>query len=536
MDCLSKVSAEYYSSNKDKVKQKHIDRILSLQEFIDGYKINTCADCHQTYPSVCMEFDHVQQAQRAFDMIDALSGKYSREEIQKEIQKCQLVCANCYKIRVLARQDIFRKKYSKAKPVENRRNSMKISGNTISFGEFSVTFHRTLRLPEDGKVHNLPPSLGSFPIKRVEDYLNKVPPSWIAHGGVFIPMFQKEALWMSFNSVYGTNHAFKVAAGKVNAVSGKPWSPELKPPTQVHGKDPEQDYMVTGQPWLDGFNTGDGVIRQFVAMPLGGGYTVEGQVTGKEEFGGLQLLVMPAKAGAIPQPTIPDFLRGGNNATWSGTITTTGIPTWTGGGYFGSSGSGTYGGSGGIYSPSFSLDSLSIPTTNYVNNSSGDVVLNDCSAKSFSVDEISEHSARRCKSASLNATEMGLAQGGKMHQKIYADPHGVHVWDQAAGQKVFVHIVNSAMYYQITGEYPPPSPIDANTYRYYNYPWYKIYDEFVPGVEGSGTLAGVKPISELDAEKGIVDNTTLFKETNVKAVHNTPPQPFDKHTIKDGKW
>ena len=36
------------------------------------------------------------------------------------------------------------------------------------------------------------------------------------------------------------------------------------------------------QPWLDGFNCGDGVIKQFVAMPLGMGYTVEGQVTGEE--------------------------------------------------------------------------------------------------------------------------------------------------------------------------------------------------------------------------------------------------------------
>jgi hypothetical protein len=29
------------------------------------------------------------------------------------------------------------------------------------------------------------------------------------------------------------------------------------------------------QPWLDGINAGDGYIRQFVAMPLGMGYTAK---------------------------------------------------------------------------------------------------------------------------------------------------------------------------------------------------------------------------------------------------------------------
>jgi hypothetical protein len=37
------------------------------------------------------------------------------------------------------------------------------------------------------------------------------------------------------------------------------------------------------------------VIRQFVAMPLGGGYTAEEQITGTAEHGGLQLLVHPMK-------------------------------------------------------------------------------------------------------------------------------------------------------------------------------------------------------------------------------------------------
>ena len=62
-----------------------------------------------------------------------------------------------------------------------------------------------------------------------------------------------------------------------------------------------QDYVVAPpQPWLDGINAGDGFIKQFVAMPLGQGYTVEGQVTGEETHGGLQLVVFDPKPGRFP--------------------------------------------------------------------------------------------------------------------------------------------------------------------------------------------------------------------------------------------
>ncbi len=47
------------------------------------------------------------------------------------------------------------------------------------------------------------------------------------------------------------------------------------------------------QPWLDGINTGKDIVRQFVAMPLGKGVTVEAQITDNEVVGGLQLEAIP---------------------------------------------------------------------------------------------------------------------------------------------------------------------------------------------------------------------------------------------------
>ena len=53
--------------------------------------------------------------------------------------------------------------------------------------------------------------------------------------------------------------------------------------------------VLPDQPWLDGFFAGKGLIRQFVAMPLGEGFTAEEQITGEAEHGGLQIVVYPLK-------------------------------------------------------------------------------------------------------------------------------------------------------------------------------------------------------------------------------------------------
>lgn len=170
-----------------------------------------------------------------------------------------------------------------------------IDENAIRIGRrFAVNFQRTLRIPDDGRTYPLPPGLGALPILKVEDYSNQVPPIWREQGGVFIPMYQREALWLSFNATAWKPNAVKVGIGRVNAISGEPYDDALH-------ADP-QDYIVCpDQPWLDGVNTGHGSIRQFVAMPLGLGYTVEASITGAEKFGGIEITVFEPKPGKFPE-------------------------------------------------------------------------------------------------------------------------------------------------------------------------------------------------------------------------------------------
>jgi hypothetical protein len=109
-----------------------------------------------------------------------------------------------------------------------------------------------------------------------------------------LPMYQAEALWINFHSTLIFDRsaeypfAVKIGAGKINAVSGTDWGNNLK-------QNPQNYIVAPEQPWLDGYCVDKGIIRQFVAMPLGEGYSAEEQLTEKAEYGGLQLQIYPMK-------------------------------------------------------------------------------------------------------------------------------------------------------------------------------------------------------------------------------------------------
>ena len=179
--------------------------------------------------------------------------------------------------------------------IELRHDTLQISFPEVHpAAKLRITFMRTLRIPDNDREYPLPPGLGTFPLRHVDDFAAKVPEAWDTHGGVLLPMYQAEAMWLSFDADWVEDHdaeypfAVKIAAGKVNAVTGASWSNAL------HRR--PQDYLVSPtQPWLDGYCVERGVIRQFVAMPLGQGFTAEEQLTGEAEHGGLQIVAYPMK-------------------------------------------------------------------------------------------------------------------------------------------------------------------------------------------------------------------------------------------------
>ncbi len=338
---------------------------------------------------------------------------------------------------------------------------VQVKNDCVSFGnDLSIRFQRTLRIPDDGRSYPLPPGLGAFPVRRVDDYADRVPADWLGRGGVFLPMYQREAMWLSFGSL--VPHAVKIAVGKICALTGDPWSERLH--------DVPQDYLVAPpQPWLDGICVGPGRIRQFIAMPLGMGYTVEGQVTGEERFGGIQIKVCAPKPGRFP-PRRSDLGQ-------------------------------------------CSLGAMPAP----------------CAAPGAGPYRASMSPGAKSRSAG----SMGLGAGGSMHQKIYPDPHGIDSWDLDASARIYLHIVNSELWREITGERPPQSPVTAKEYRKHALPWFALYDEHCETLDGTNALKRIESVKQLDAQK----STLPLQDDDSVA-----PGPLNKlvllakHLVRDGQW
>lgn len=81
------------------VKQSTLDKKRQRQRnkarFLYALKDEPCVDCGIKYPHYVMQFDHVPE--RGEKIMDVSAMKYySLDRILAEIEKCDLVCANCH--------------------------------------------------------------------------------------------------------------------------------------------------------------------------------------------------------------------------------------------------------------------------------------------------------------------------------------------------------------------------------------------------------------------------------------------------------
>jgi hypothetical protein len=305
---------------------------------------------------------------------------------------------------------------------------VRLDGNTLRLpGGVAVRFVRTLRLPETG-THPLPPGLGEFPVRRVSDHLDTVPEAWRSRGGVMLPVYLREAMWLSFA---GTTEpaALQVGVGKVCAVSGERWTGRLS-------RRPQNYLVLPRQPWLDGINSGKGTVRQFVAVPLGLGATVEGQVTGEEVWGGVQLQSFPLNDRALAQWREAERRRVEH------------MRRTAFGGY-------------GAPPPAPGAAPAAAPAA-----------------------------------APRGAAVMGLGAGGSMRQEVYRDDRPLEDWAKEPAGRVFVHLVTPPEWRRITGEEPPPSPVDRAAYTRADLPWYDYYDRDGEDLAPTDTLGSVQPVGD----------------------------------------
>ena len=389
-----------------------------------------------------------------------------------------------------------------------RRLSLAVHQDQLHFGRHTrISFNRTLRIPEDGREYPLPAGFGRLPILRVEDHAERIPEKWLEQGGFIIPLYQREALFLSFAGVKWRPTIGKVSVGRVNAISGREHDLKIR----SH----RQDYVVIpDQHWLDGINSGNGLVRQFVAMPLGKGYTIEAQITDEEKYGGFQLAIFDPRSGRFPEQD-PDQTKAAATALAKRARRSAQEELLRG-------------------LPAASVKVIRAVQEKHFSDAAkslglnGDEMLRQIESLRLHFEKVlgadgfdglipKEHLQERVfltaqfspsaqfmpARSSKQQVEMGIAAGGTIRQQILEDTYGAESWDEAAFRDIVIHIVNSQVYQQITGREAPPSPISAEHYKRCKIPWYSDYKEKAPSLSPVAMFKRILSVGQIDNTRGI---------------------------------
>ena len=102
-------SKKHYELNKqeyiDRSTKNNILRRERNKSFIEDYKkLNPCVDCGESN-TIVLEFDHIT-GDKFKDISTMANQMYGLDKIKEEIDKCEVVCANCHRIRTYNRRGL----------------------------------------------------------------------------------------------------------------------------------------------------------------------------------------------------------------------------------------------------------------------------------------------------------------------------------------------------------------------------------------------------------------------------------------------
>jgi hypothetical protein len=89
--------------NANKRRREREER-LAKHQFVNAIKAQPCADCGNRFPPVAMDFDHVRGVKRGNVSQMIARNRATLDGIRAEVEKCEVVCANCHRLRTHARR------------------------------------------------------------------------------------------------------------------------------------------------------------------------------------------------------------------------------------------------------------------------------------------------------------------------------------------------------------------------------------------------------------------------------------------------
>jgi 5-methylcytosine-specific restriction endonuclease McrA len=109
-ECNRKRSRQYYAENQQRhvrvtVARRKAQSALARRWVIQYLLTHPCVDCGES-DIVVLEFDHLADKKKEVSVM--INAGYSVKAIQREIEKCEVVCANCHRKRTARRGNYYK--------------------------------------------------------------------------------------------------------------------------------------------------------------------------------------------------------------------------------------------------------------------------------------------------------------------------------------------------------------------------------------------------------------------------------------------
>ena len=89
---------KHYKKNKDQYYKRNQDKKIAMRDHLHKVKDVPCMDCGVKYPYYVMDLDHRDPSKKS-GSINMVMNKGSWKNYLLEIEKCDVVCANCHRER-----------------------------------------------------------------------------------------------------------------------------------------------------------------------------------------------------------------------------------------------------------------------------------------------------------------------------------------------------------------------------------------------------------------------------------------------------
>jgi hypothetical protein len=91
------------AQSKEKINEYARINRARVTAYLRNLRSKPCMDCGGEFPPECMDFDHRPEETKLFHIAQLSHGR-SRERLNAEVAKCDIVCANCHRIRTRKRR------------------------------------------------------------------------------------------------------------------------------------------------------------------------------------------------------------------------------------------------------------------------------------------------------------------------------------------------------------------------------------------------------------------------------------------------